>query len=508
VISGTPTLPFGLPVPANSAIVFYGLLSACLILGGLKAFANYGAYVSLKRNMLLASNELRRRMFERTLSFGKLYFDRNPPAKLQHTLQKASRGIADQLEAFHTIFSHCFLFLAYAFVMFSISVPLTFAIALLLMALGPWARRGVDRIKANALQLTTAEESLSHHISEVLSCLPLIRSTCEMGHEKNRFARLSAKETRLSVESSRQVEMIRPIEYFIQLAALVSIAIAIHFLGGTPLGNLFVFLYLVMASLHSFNAILRGQFRFARVKGEMRALDHFFDDSDKVFVPEGSRVYRGLEKEIEFRDLRFSYVPGVPVLNGVSFKIEKGSTVGMIGPTGGGKSTLLNLLMRFYDCPALSIWIDSDDIRTISTESWVARVAYVGQEPPFFNDSIWENLVYGAPREIARQEAQEALEKMELRLDLDTLIGTRGSRLSGGERQRLALARAYLRRSEFLILDDATSALDPDTERRVREVMIKVVPRQTTLVVSHRHASLSYVDKIIELDHGRVIREG
>lgn len=221
----------------------------------------------------------------------------------------------------------------------------------------------------------------------------------------------------------------------------------------------------------------------------------------------------GLKREIEFRDVRFSY-DNKEVIRGVSFKIKKGETVALVGPSGGGKSTLSDLIPRFYDVQSGQILIDGIDIRKYTLESLRRYMGLVSQETILFNDTIENNLRLGkqdATEEEVRQAAIVANADAFIRETehgYQTNIGDRGMKLSGGQRQRLSIARAVLKNPEILILDEATSALDTESEKLVQNALDALLQGRTSLVIAHRLSTIYNADRIIVIDHGQIVEQG
>ena len=216
---------------------------------------------------------------------------------------------------------------------------------------------------------------------------------------------------------------------------------------------------------------------------------------------------------IEFKNISFKYRRKY-VLRDFNLKIRPGERVGIVGLSGAGKTTLVNLLMRFYDPNHGSVLIDNQDIAKVSQDSLRENISYIPQEPTMFNRTIAENIEYGRPgaslREIKAAAAEASADEFINGTDkkYNSLVGDRGIKLSGGQRQRIAIARAFLKNAPILILDEATSALDSETEIAIQKSFDKLSSGHTTLVVAHRLSTLRNMDRIIVLDHGHVIESG
>lgn len=251
---------------------------------------------------------------------------------------------------------------------------------------------------------------------------------------------------------------------------------------------------------------------------EARAkLDEFYvleDDCRRLEEPEDLQELENVRGEVEFRNVSFGFDETTQGISDVNFTVPAGCTVAIVGPTGAGKTTLVNLLQRIYDPQQGSILIDGKDISTVSRRSLRQSMATVFQDAGLLNRTIRENLKIGRPGsdEAELQEAASAAAAGDFiasRPDgLDTVVGERGNRLSGGERQRLAIARAILKQSPILILDEATSALDVETEAKVKTALDDLTRDRTTFIIAHRLSTIREADLVIFLDHGRIAEMG
>src|SRR5690606_30307138 len=217
---------------------------------------------------------------------------------------------------------------------------------------------------------------------------------------------------------------------------------------------------------------------------------------------------------VRFENVTFGYQPDKPVLQGINLEIPAGSTVAIVGPTGAGKSTLVSLLGRFYDPQEGRILIDGVDLRDLRLSSLRPHVAYVFQETYLFSDTVEANISYGRPHirggevEAAARLAQAHEFIVELPHGYQTMLGERGASLSGGQRQRLAIARAILQNPRILVLDDATAAVDPETDDLIQRGMRFVMKGRTTFIIAHRISTVKAADLVIVLDQGRITHMG
>ena len=254
-----------------------------------------------------------------------------------------------------------------------------------------------------------------------------------------------------------------------------------------------------------------------RVQEGMAAAERIFevlDTDEKITDLPGARSLEAFSGGIVYDNVRFGYNPKVTVIDGVSFEVKAGEVVALVGPSGGGKSTLLDLLPRFYDPQGGAIIIDGHDIRSLTIASLRNLLGIVTQEILLFNDSVRANIAYGqngitdekvyaaARMANAHQFIEEMTDKY------DTMVGARGVRLSGGQRQRLAIARALLKNPQILIFDEATSALDTESEVLVQDAINKLMAGRTALVVAHRLSTIKHANRILVVDQGKITESG
>lgn len=256
---------------------------------------------------------------------------------------------------------------------------------------------------------------------------------------------------------------------------------------------------------------------FQQAIGASEAIFQFMDAQDEVVERKRATVLKGFEKSIEFRDVCFSYdSEGEPkeVLHGVSLQVKRGEVVALVGPSGAGKSTLMNLLPRFFDVTGGAIFLDGHDVRDLTLVSLREQIGKVTQETVLFNDTVRNNIAYGQPHvPMARIEAaaRAALAHdfiLNMAEGYDTMIGERGARLSGGERQRLAIARALLKDAPILVLDEATSSLDAESEAAVQAALGNLMQGRTVLVIAHRLSTVRKANRIAVIEHGEVTEMG
>ena len=274
-------------------------------------------------------------------------------------------------------------------------------------------------------------------------------------------------------------------------------------------GQFFTFLYALLNAYMPLRRLGSVYQQFQTAQGAGTQVLAYLDLSEEAADAPGAGTLAALQEEIAFEDVGFAY-DSVPVLRGVSLSARRGEIIAIVGSSGAGKTTLVNLLPRFYETSSGVIRIDGVDIRKVSLRSLRAQIAIVSQENILFHDTVWNNICYGLtniPKERVVAAAQAALAHdfiTELPLQYDTVIGERGTRLSGGQRQRIAIARAILKDSPILILDEATSELDAESEMYVQKALANLMVGRTTFVIAHRLATIRRADKILVLEDGQI----
>ena len=256
---------------------------------------------------------------------------------------------------------------------------------------------------------------------------------------------------------------------------------------------------------------------FQQASGASQEIFRFIDEQDEVLERRKPVTLKSFESRIEFKDVQFSYNQdgdSKQVLHHISLNVNRGEVVALVGPSGAGKSTLVNLLPRFFDVTGGAILLDGHDVRDLTITSLRKQIGKVTQETVLFNDSVRNNIAYGRPD--VPMERIEAAAKAALAHDFilrlpegyDTMIGERGTRLSGGERQRLAIARALLKNAPILILDEATSSLDTESEAAVQAALANLMQGRTVLVIAHRLSTVRRADRIAVMEHGVITELG
>ncbi len=498
--------------------LFAILLSIFVVATVLKNILRYSSQISMSYFAERAMHHLRKTVFAKYLSFGKLYFDRTSIGHHATVLSDCISMGLSPLVNFPKYMNAFFSFVVYLGIMFFISWELTLFAVPFFAILHICVSHMIRRIRHSSVLVTERGMLLGKKSVEVLSILPLVKAYGTEVDERKSYSKVSDEKAHIDFRSMCVQQMILPLQEFLTLlAAAILFAFMMYLLvqDKNLTSSLFmIYFYIIVNASSKFGTLTGFRGSLARASGALHEILKVFDPSDKEFIPDGSRKFDGLKKEIEFRHLTFSYSKDRRILDDISFSIERGKMTAIVGPTGSGKTTLIHLLMRLYDCPSESIFIDGVDIREFGIHSLLQHVALVSQDSFLIHDTLRNNITYGLT-DISDQEVADAVKRSRLDMfvkdlpqGVDTLIGDRGVKLSGGEKQRVSIARALLKKSEILILDEATSSLDSATERLIQEAIDEAVRGRTSIVIAHRLSTIQHADAIVVIDNGRVAEQG
>ncbi|MBX3329535.1 MAG: ABC transporter ATP-binding protein [Nitrospira sp.] len=373
------------------------------------------------------------------------------------------------------------------------------------------------RLKSLSTSIQDHTAALSTLVEEVISGIRIVKSFVQTQREKTRFADQVDQTLHLTLRRAGIMAVFIPV---ISLLTFSS-ATAVLWYGGrqvidgvvTP-GDLFAFVLFAGILIGPFSSAARVFAQIKEAQGATQRVFEILDAQPDIRDQSDAQTLVTVDGHVQVEGVNFSYDTRHPVLSNLSFEAKPGELVALVGPTGAGKTTVINLLHRFYDPTEGRITIDGKDLRHVTVESWYRQIALVPQETILFGGTILDNIRYGnmTANEAAVLEASKAAHAHDFITSLpdgyQTLVGEKGVNLSGGQRQRIAIARAILKNPRILLLDEATSSLDTESERLVQEALQRLMEGRTTFVVAHRLSTIQRADRILVLDKGKLAEEG
>jgi ATP-binding cassette subfamily B protein len=375
------------------------------------------------------------------------------------------------------------------------------------------SRKKVEYDIAEAAADTRVTATLADSITNFLA----IKSSSALPREIKAFKEVTAKEAKLRLRAWLFGNKLNAIQSAISMTVQIIVAFTTGYLwlSGKISAGMFVLVQSYSVTIgNQFWDLGKATTRFTKSLSDMKEMVDIFKQIPDVLdplSPEKSKIKKG---NIEIKNMFFIYPNGTGVFKDFTLKINSGEKVGLVGHSGSGKSTLTKLLMRFVDISGGEILIDGQDIRKITQDDLRKNISYISQEPILFHRSIRNNIAYNWPQASEEQifESARAAHAHEfisgLKYGYETLVGERGVKLSGGERQRVAIARAMLKPTPILILDEATSSLDSISESYIQDSFNILMKGKTTIVIAHRLSTIQKMDRIIVLDHGKIVEQG
>ena len=500
----------------SSSMALYWVPIAMLVLALFRGIGSFLGNYYLARVSMLVIHDLRCLMFDHMIRLPSQYYDNNSSgrliARITYNVTMVTGAATDAIkvvirEGFTVIFTLGYL-LYTNWTLTLVFVAITPIIAMVVSSAS-------KRFRSLSKKVQFSMGDLTHVTSEAINGYRVVRGFGGENYENKRFTDTSAKNTRQNLKMTQASAIHTPVLQFIVSTALaVLLYVVLWMKGDATTASLIGFItaaFLLPKPIRQLSEVN------SNIQKGIAAAENIFELVDEVSEEnKGTFTKERVDGKIEFRNISFKYTNAERhMLQNINFTIEPGQTVALVGRSGSGKTSLANLVSRFYNYTTGSIFIDGVLLEDYELKNLRSHIAFVDQNVVLFNDTVTNNIAYGGLGDIPDDNIRLAAEAAyaisfinDMSEGMDTLIGEDGVLLSGGQRQRLAIARAILKDAPILILDEATSALDTESEHCIQSALDAVMKKRTTLVIAHRLSTIENADKIIVMDKGRIVEMG
>lgn len=500
------------------ALVYFSL-----VVFGLYAFKNLFGYLSAVQMAVVRCKvvrNLRNQLFAKAMQLPLSYYSRNRKgdmlSRFGSDMVEYEESTLNSVQQLVTAVVSMVLYLA---MLFYISLKLTLFVLCMLPIIVFVISGITHRLRRNSLELQERNSFLTSLTEETVTGLKVIKAYTAIGFSNRRFREANRGYARLRTRVLRRVDLSSPVSDFLGNCVVIGILLfgSYMVMGGdrglSP--ELFVsYIMMFVLMIPPSKELTTAVSQIKKGRACVDRLQELLDTPATVADAPDAKPFNGLSSQVEFRDVGFHYTPDTEVLHHINLTIPKGSTVALVGSSGSGKSTMADLLVRFYDCTSGSILIDGQPLPSLRLADLRRHIGVVAQDTVLFNDTIRNNIAFGTPEATDEQIVRAAqianahqfiLQQPE---GYDTRIGDGGGLLSGGQRQRLSIARAVLRNPDLLIFDEATSALDTESEHLVQQALDSLLEGRTALIVAHRLSTIQHADRIVVLEQGSIVEQG
>ena len=480
-------------------------------------FASSASIIPLRTGVV---RDIRTQLYDKVVSLPLGFFSKEKKgdiiARMSGDVIEVENSIASSLDM---LIKNPILIVIYFGTLLYISWELTLFTILVIPCLG-WIMGLVGRkLKQKSLLAQSKLSETMSQMEETLGGLRIIKAFLAEYKMSQRFLKVSNELRNATMRVTMRQAMAHPVSEFLGTCVIV---IVLWFGGTLILGNsspisapAFIYymtiLYSIINPLKEFS---KASYSIPRGLASVERIDKILRTTNSITDKQGATVIDDMKKGIEFKNLSFSYDGERNVLSDINLQIAKGKTVALVGQSGSGKSTMVDLIPRYYDATEGQVLIDGVDVRDMSMKSLRSLIGNVNQEAILFNDTFYNNITFGVENATMEQVIEAAKIAnahdfiMASENGYDTVVGDRGCLLSGGQRQRISIARAILKNPPILILDEATSALDTESERLVQEALERLMKTRTTIAIAHRLSTIKNADEICVLMDGRIVERG
>lgn len=500
----------------------YALIFICLLLLVAFFFRNLGRFFAcyfMANVRVGAVHDLRRDIYNKILILPLSFYHSRKKgdtlARITTDVQEVEVSILNYLEM---LIKDPLTILLFFIFMITLSPKLTLFVIIVLPIAGLIIGKVGKMLKKESKEGQTKLAGVISTVEETISGLRIIKAFNAIRYSGDKFEEQNSDYTKVLRGIHRKRDMSSPMSEFLSSA----VVILVLWFGGNLIlgggghinaGNFITYIVVFSQIISPAKSFSQGYYNVQKGIASAERIFEILDAEEVITEKENALEIKDFNDCIEYKDVHFSYGKD-EVLKGINLKIQKGKFVALVGESGGGKSTMADLLPRFYEVGGGSVNLDGHDIRDYKIGSLRGLMGVVSQETILFNDTVFNNIAFGM-EDISQEKVIEAAKIanahefiMELEQGYNTRIGDRGMNLSGGQRQRLSIARAVLKNQPILIFDEATSSLDTESERLVQDALAKVMSQRTAIVIAHRLSTIQHADEIVVLQKGQIIERG
>lgn len=507
-----------LGVNTSATSRLYRISALILLTTWIRATFNYLASVYTELTQLNLLDRLRKQIFEQLQALSLSYFAKTRSGELINTITTEIERIKQAFGGFAFLLTRVLTVIVYFGSMLWLSWQLTIISMLLFSLLAVGLSTLNARVREASFAVTRASGTFTSIAIEFISGIRTVQSFATQDFERKRFYGASTEIVSSFKKAIVAWALVKPLAEGLATTVLVGMIILAYTVfvsnGSLAIASLLTFFFVLFRLVPTLQDVNNVMAQLSTLQGSTDNIKDLLKPDDKPYFPNGEKEFSGLKRSIDLVGVDFGYDPSNLVLHDITLTIERGQTTALVGSSGAGKTTLADLIPRFYDPTQGQVLVDGVALQEFEINSLRRKMAVVSQDTFIFNTSVLNNIAYGSEgaSEEAILEAAQLANALEFIQDMpdgfNTQLGDRGVRLSGGQRQRIAIARALLRDPEILILDEATSALDSVSERLIQESLEKLSVGRTVIAIAHRLSTIASADKVVVLEQGRIVEQG
>ena len=507
-----------LATDAGTAERIYRLAGLILILAWSRSIFIYLGAIYSRQTAFALAGRIRKSIFEQLQSLSLSYYSQSRSGEMLSTIIAEAQDLIQAFNSGTNLLTSAATLTAYLISLVLLSWQISLAVIMMFGLLSLGLSNLVGWSREASFAVSKAKGNLTSAAVELINGIRTIKAFATEDFERKRFYQATDELTEAKTKVSLLSDSIKPVADAVATTILIAIVTVAFMIlvqgGGLKAAELLTFMFVLLRMMPLIAQINSHRGKLTSFQGAINNIQELLRTDNKIYLPNGSIPFQRLDKSIDLVWVDFGYDPKQLVLHNITLSIKKGQTTALVGSSGAGKTTLVDLICRFYEPTKGQIFIDGIVLQDLEISSLRNKMAIVSQDTFIFNTSVRNNIAYGL-EEVNDQEIKQAALSanawefiQQLPEGLDTILGDRGVRLSGGQRQRIAIARALLRNPEILILDEATSALDSVTERLIQESLERLSVGRTVIAIAHRLSTIIRADQVVVLEQGRIVEQG